>query len=91
MTLSEEEVEEEEEDEEDLEDEQEGGSVKGDRAGEEEEVGCERVDMNNLEMDEERNKDRLDSFGCRNSMNIRTRERSLFSTPIYNPKMSRNS
>jgi len=88
MTLLEEEVE--EEDKEDEEDEQEGGSRKGDQAGEEEDVGRERVDMTNFKTNEEGNKDRSESFGCRSSMNIRTCEKPLFPTPIYSSKMSRN-
>ena len=76
---------EEEEDEEDI---QEGGSGRGDRAVEEEEVGCERVDMTNLNTNEECSKDHSDLFGYRSSMNIRTREKPLFPAPIYSPKMS---
>ena len=46
--------------------------------------------MTNLKTNEEVREDCSDSFGCRSSMNIRTREKPLFPTPIYSLKMSQN-
>jgi len=46
--------------------------------------------MTNLKMDEKWSTNRSDSLGYRSSMNIRTREKPLFPTLIYSPKMSQN-
>ena len=78
-----------EEDEEEEEDEQEGGTGRRDRAGEKD-VGREWVDTTNLKTNEECNKDCSETFGCRNSMDIRTREKPRFPALIYNSKMSWN-
>jgi len=83
-------LDEEVEEEEDEDDEQEWGSRRGDRAGEEEEVGRAWVDMTNLETNDKSNKDRSDALGCRNSINDKkTCKRPLFAATIYIPKMSR--
>jgi len=77
------------EEEDDDDDEQEWGSGRGDRAGEEEEVGWEWVDMTNLGTDDDSSKDHSDALGCRNSINIKMCKRPLLPTHIYSPRTSR--